>query len=341
MADASKKRKPAKITPAKTRKSKAALPEIIRNPLNRKPAGKKAAAESVPLSLPNKVPSPLNMNEEEPKFFVGPVMQKFAETKTHALTHNYGDNRIVLMVRDPLWLHSYWELQQNKIDELRSEMGIDIFNRSKRILRVYDITGIVFTGLNANMFFDIEINDNSRNWYINIGTPNRDWCVDLGFLTPEGRFYVAFRSNTVTTPRDHMSEVIDEEWRTIDWEKMFALSGGFGIGKSSAEIKEIFKKRLREEMSSGCVSSFGKPAELQDKEQEFRLVANAELVVYGSTDPSAQLSVSGFPVKLRPDGSFTIRFALPEGRQEIPIVAVDSKGGQKKVVTPVVEKRTI
>jgi hypothetical protein len=208
---------------------------------------------------------------------------------------------------------------------------------------VYDITDIIFTGMNANKFFDIDLSSDARNWYINTGEPNRSFCVDIGYLSSDGKFYVVARSNVVSTPRDGMSDIIDEEWMTIDWERMYALSGGFGIGRSSGEIKELIKKRLREEMSSGLfVTSWGSQ-ELQEraqKEKDFWLIANTELIVYGATEPDAKLSVQGLPVKLRPDGTFTMRFALPDGRQEIPIVAVDRDGDQRRSVTPMVEKRT-
>ncbi|MCX8090555.1 MAG: DUF4912 domain-containing protein [Verrucomicrobiae bacterium] len=53
----------------------------------------------------------------------------------------------------------------------------------------------------------------------------------------------------------------------------------------------------------------------------FWLNVNAELIVYGATEPGASVSVGGQPVKLRPDGTFSCRFALPDGQYELPIVA--------------------
>ena len=61
----------------------------------------------------------------------------------------------------------------------------------------------------------------------------------------------------------------------------------------------------------------------------FWLQVNAELVVYGATDPSARVTIGGHPIRLRPDGSFSYRFALPDGAYELPIVAVAAHGDER------------
>jgi hypothetical protein len=69
-------------------------------------------------------------------------------------------------------------------------------------------------------------------------------------------------------------------------------------------------------------------------------VVNTELIVYGQTEPDAKLSVQGRPVNLRPDGSFSLRFFLPDGKQVISVVATSSDGEQARSVIPVVTKET-
>lgn len=51
---------------------------------------------------------------------------------------------------------------------------------------------------------------------------------------------------------------------------------------------------------------------------------NAEIIVYGATEPNASVTIGGRPVKLRPDGSFSFRFALPDGQYELPVTAVSA-----------------
>ncbi len=320
------KKKPRKVSAAKGRPRKkkiTAVPELKDDVI----------AVS---ALTNKTP------EKEARYFGGPSIQRFIEEKRFEIPSGYGDIRITLMVRDQQWLHAYWELPGWKVEEMTSLMGHETFRNSKKVVRVYDVTGIKFTGMNANRTFDISVGDASKSWYINTGAPDRSYCVDIGYLTPDGKFYVAARSNIVSTPPEGMSEVVDEEWITIDWERMYALSGGFGMGKSSGEIRELLKKRLREELSSGAFGSWSatiRPQE-QQRGKDFWLTAHTELIVYGATDPAARVTVQGLPVKLRTDGTFTLRFALPDGKQEIPIVAVNKDGDMKRNITPFVEKRT-
>ena len=42
------------------------------------------------------------------------------------------------------------------------------------------------------------------------------------------------------------------------------------------------------------------------------------------SQPDAKVTVGGRTIKLRPDGSFSFRFALPDGKYELPVVAVSA-----------------
>lgn len=53
---------------------------------------------------------------------------------------------------------------------------------------------------------------------------------------------------------------------------------------------------------------------------------NAELIIYGSTERDARVTIAGRPVALRPDGSFSFRFALPDGDFNLPAIAVNAAG---------------
>ncbi len=48
---------------------------------------------------------------------------------------------------------------------------------------------------------------------------------------------------------------------------------------------------------------------------------DAEMIIYGNTRPDARVTMRGEPVRLRPDGTFTVRMSLPNQRQVIPVVA--------------------
>ena len=56
--------------------------------------------------------------------------------------------------------------------------------------------------------------------------------------------------------------------------------------------------------------------------------------------PDARVTVQGRPVKLRPDGSFTMRFFLPDGEQVLEVHATNRDGDIERKITPIVNKRT-
>jgi hypothetical protein len=256
------------------------------------------------------------------------------------LPYQYDQDKIVLQVRDPCWIHAYWEVRSLTLQRLRNEFKDDFF-KAKRILRVYDVSQIIFNGNNAHRFFDIQIDEFANNWYIDTGGPGRSWCVDLGLLLPGGRFITIVRSNTVQTPLEGPSWITDEEWMIP--EDMFArLYGmGFGLGRSSPVGKAWLKKALFSGvLASPGITSVASPAKKIPPEKKFWLVADCELIVYGATEPNAKVTVQGREIKLRPDGSFSLRFALPDGKQVIPVKAVSSDNVEERTVTPIVSRDT-
>ena len=62
----------------------------------------------------------------------------------------------------------------------------------------------------------------------------------------------------------------------------------------------------------------------------FWLNVNAELVLYGGTEPDATLTIGGKPIALRPDGTFSFRFALPDGDYDLTVSALSSQGDQRR-----------
>ncbi len=260
----------------------------------------------------------------------------FAPARPQELPSGYDQDKIILQVRDPRWLHSYWELKDQTIQGLKSKLGDD-FYRAKKILRVYDVTNIIFNGSNANRFFDIQINDFANSWYVDTAGPGRAWCVDLGLMLADGRFITILRSNVVQTPLDGPSWVTDEEWM-IPYEMFARLYGmGFGLGKSSP-VGGAWQERIKQGLFSSGLSS--SPVKKEIKERNFWLKVDCELIVYGATQPDAKVTVQGVPIKLRPDGTFTLRYYLPDGKQIIPVKAISADRLEERTITPTVTRET-
>ncbi|MEK7476035.1 MAG: DUF4912 domain-containing protein [Candidatus Coatesbacteria bacterium] len=177
-----------------------------------------------------------------------------------SLPDSYGDTRIVAMVRDPWWIYAYWEIQPAKIDEVRRKVGDGAWRTVRSVLRVHDVTGVTFDGTNARRFHDITIEGGASAWYVEVGVPGRSWCVEIGILTADGRFFVLARSNVVTTPRDTVSPVIDEEWMVQDevFQKLAGVAGTLRPG-ASTNLAELMRKRMIARMSSEGLTSLTSP----------------------------------------------------------------------------------
>ncbi len=279
------------------------------------------------------------------KFSTPEAVRSASRSMPTELPAAYGRDRLVINPRDPYWIFSYWEVTPGTYDTLRGRLGDD-FYKAKKVLRIYDVSNIVFNSHNAHKYFDIEVGPDALNWYIHVQEAGRSWCVDLGLRLPNGEFITILRSNVISTPLDGPSRITDEEWMVP--EELFArLYGmGFGFGQSSP-VGKTWQERIRRELFSGILSSpglssSGSPVKVpqRGKKRKFWMVVNTELILYGATEPDAKVTVQGVPVKLRPDGTFSLRFSLPDGTQVLPVRGVSADGEEERTVTPVVSRET-
>ncbi len=182
--------------------------------------------------------------------------KKIEPIKDFPIPSGYGDNKIVLMVRDPWTLYAYWEIRKDVEDRVREDMRKKGLAASASILRVYDATE-GDPDANPRIVSDFELKDWANNWYVHVGDAGRRWMVDIGILCASGEFFRLARSNIVEAPSCGMSDVIDEEWMCQDdlYYRMFAIAGGYGMGTSSLEMKGILQRHLKSWLSSGGVTS--------------------------------------------------------------------------------------
>jgi hypothetical protein len=270
---------------------------------------------------------------EESKYYVGGDQQVMPPVEAIEIPAGYNVDRIVALVRDPYWIFAYWEVTERKYHELERLFGRD-WPKCRMILRVYDRT------TDRPAHFDIDLTGAARNWYINVSSERR-YQIAIGALSPDGRFEQIAISNIVETPSYRVSDRIDEEWMIPDdvFKKIFDASGGRGMHAGSAELKQLLEARFVEEISSGAVTSFGsgmwpKPA------RGFKLWVATELILYGGTEPDARVTVQGKEVKLRPDGTFSLRFALPDGKIDLPVTAASSDGVEERTIETDVSKKS-
>jgi len=263
----------------------------------------------------------------------GPVTMPPVESME--IPADYGVTRIVAMAKDPNWLFSFWEITAERFTQLEKKFG-DEWTKCTMALRIYDRA--------AGDHFDMDISYEARAWYIGVDGGGR-YQVAIGILTPGGKFVMIAESAIIETPRGRVSDRIDEQWLIPSdvYDQIFAASGGYEVvsGGGSAEMRKMLEARLEEQLSSEGVSSFGSGELMpEQKERGFRLRVATELILYGATEPDARVTIQGKLVKLRRDGTFTARFALPDGTIDIPVTAVSGDGVEERTIDTDVKKKS-
>jgi len=125
-----------------------------------------------------------------------------------------------------------------------------------------------------------------------------------------------------------------EEARTLA--EAVSLDQARQVQTGSLEIAELIRRHLAVELASqaaaqipspaGGAGSISSPFGGGPQPKGFWFDVNAELIIYGATEPDAKVTIGGRPIKLRPDGTFSYRFTLPDGEYQLPVVAISAAG---------------
>ncbi|MBW4579792.1 MAG: DUF4912 domain-containing protein [Tildeniella nuda ZEHNDER 1965/U140] len=74
--------------------------------------------------------------------------------------------------------------------------------------------------------------------------------------------------------------------------------------------------------------------------RKFWLVADAELIIYGATEPDATVTIDGRPIPLNPDGTFRFQMSFQDGVLNFPIIAVAADGEQTRAIRMTFNRET-
>jgi hypothetical protein len=128
----------------------------------------------------------------------------------------------------------------------------------------------------------------------------------------------------------------------------------------SIEITELIRRKWQQELFSAAAAEFSKPWSGQlfelpssiglgsvsspfgalEREKKFWFNVNAELIIYGATEPNATVRIGDRQIKLRPDGTFSYRFALPDGKYELPATATSADGTDQRQAALAFSRKT-
>jgi hypothetical protein len=111
------------------------------------------------------------------------------------------------------------------------------------------------------------------------------------------------------------------------------------VWMGSLEITELIRRQFVRELASAAAAEFSQPGlwsgalgsvsspyGVPEQRKGFWFNVNAELIIYGATEADATVTIGGRKIRLRPDGTFSYRFTLPDGQYELPAQATAADG---------------
>ena len=270
---------------------------------------------------------------------------KASEKDVAKLAQSFDAEYLVLMQKDPNWMHAFWEVSENRINEAKHGKG-------KIVLRLFDIADdLTVQRSKKRKFRDIEVPANARSWYVE-NTAGKSCVAVLGAVSGKNFMPIVESAPVMTFDKSAAAPAEDDAFAK-------ASLGGNTLGNFmssgfSSQTAESWLNSLggnfgssSESMFSGALSS----AALQSNNievakdsvnygKDFFLWVKTRLIVYGGTRPDAHLQVRGEPFPLNPDGTFSFEEDLPDSTKIIPVFATDKDGDFPTTIVPIVVKRT-
>ncbi|MEG4217448.1 DUF4912 domain-containing protein [Microcoleus sp. Pol14C6] len=183
------------------------------------------------------------------------------------LPNGYGESRVVLMPRDPEWAYTYWDIPNDRKEEMRRQGGQQL------ALRIYDVTDVNLDIQSPHSIQEYPCDELAREWYVPIPVSDRDYAIDIGYRCADGRWLVLARSAQVRVPPVYPSDWIEDQFITLDWEeelqgktfaelvppakKMAQAANGFGYSTENAIYEQIFGMAESAESMRVAGSIFG------------------------------------------------------------------------------------
>ena len=263
------------------------------------------------------------------------------------------ETRVVFLPRDPQWAYVFWEISQADREQAMAA------GASQLCLRVADVTGLSGGSSHPHTLQEVVVDSHATEWYLPVPLSDRDYRVELGYRRAGGWISLAF-SSVARVPALHPSEQILDQFVPFSLDAPVAAPGlPAPAGPSDAGLHERLYQsatsrwrrlgrgsetfhELEDSAASGLSASGAgvwasgrteSGAGLQPRQRSFWLVADAELIVYGATDPAARLTIGGEEVPLSADGTFRVQVPFRDGQQVYPIEAVAADGEQKRSIT--------
>ena len=278
------------------------------------------------------------------------------------------ETRVVFLPRDPQWAYVFWEISEEDRKRAQKE------GASRLCLRLADVTGIHDGSAHPHTLQEVPVDSHSTEWYLPVPLCDRDYRVELGYRISNSWMSLAF-SSVARVPALHPSEQILDQFVPFSLEQSAPVAAPTPVAPPAEPSDSGLHERLyqsatvhfrrrrvgsEEFQEAGDSTSDSDLYGLSDsgiglwasgrnesglggvapRQRSFWLVADAELIVYGATDPSARLTIGGEDVPLSTDGTFRIQVPFRDGDQVYAIEATAADGEQKRNITLNFQRRT-
>ena len=334
-----KKATPSVKNPPKPTESKAEPPKKAKIP---------PQIEEIPPKTPEKPKIPEKEPEPQKLTGVAAVLPNFLgkqglrrDISTRA--EDGRPDRLVLMVRDPYWLHVFWEVSAKTMERAKVALG-HVWYTSVPVLRLFRLSADGTGAPKRQLIRDVPVHGGVSNWYLDVMNPPSTFIVELGYLTREKKFHPTLSSNIVETPQQQVIdelEKLDGNWKGVadDLGRVFKLSSG---ERHNQELKEVMEEQLGRPMSPQLLSRYrvAKQGSIDKPRRNFRFAAEVDVIIHGKADPNVQVTIKNEPVVVNADGTYAVRFALPEKRHLYSIEAEGSDGVEMQRVILTLERNT-
>ncbi len=285
-----------------------------------------------------------------------------------SFTGSPSETRVVFLPRDPEWAYVFWEISESDRKRAQSQ------GASRLCLRLLDVTGTQNGQTFLGTLREVTVDSHSTEWYLPVPVGGRDYKVELGYRFSSQWISLAF-SSIERVPSLHPSDqVLDQfvpfsleatpssqdifneqnelvlDQRDSGLHERLYQSATTNFRKTRIGSEEFQERQTVESLDHGMNDSgsglwaSGRNESgiggLEPRERSFWLIADAELIIYGSTDPSAKLQIGGEEMPLASDGTFRLQVPFRDGVQNYLIEASDSSGEQKRSINMKFERVT-
>ncbi len=295
-----------------------------------------------------------------------------ATAERACLPSSYGTGRMMLVARDPHWLYAHWDLsepEQRRYNALSADRHL-VVRVQPGTIQGHRSTEIHVHPESRHWFIHVDRAGTTYTAELGYYPADRKWVTvasSTAAATPPDTASsdrtVRFATVNVEKPlRGSLMRAPTLKTATVptldqsrERELAAALSRYFERPEapSSIDLPELVRSAIGAGRPAGGVPpaeippgaihlDLGRGAGLENPTSPaggegpapkgFWLNLNAELVLYGATEPNATLLIDGYPVQLRPDGTFSYRFALPDGNYEIALWAMSADGDLRQAI---------